>query len=147
MKVLLLILTFFYYFAIISSCSRSRSRERKYIYPCQNKFYQYYLDDEPTEYGFYAGEYEEGKDAYIGIVDVHIVMVPGRVHLNPPGIYYNQYFQGIIVNNSSKIYYFYKNRRYHKYKWEESQNAEIVPFAVDIGLNIGSPIYFGRVKK
>ncbi|KAG5683061.1 hypothetical protein PVAND_012367 [Polypedilum vanderplanki] len=127
-----------------------RSEEKpEYEYECGNKFYHYYLDDEPAEYGLSAGYYAPGKKAYVGIsIWEGMLLDSGRVQLDPPGFLMPSVrTPGIFVNDSSKIWYLYKNR-HHQYKWVSTNNGKIVPFAVEFGLkSSGFFSYIGRIKR
>jgi hypothetical protein len=53
---------------------------------------------------------------------------------------------GYFLNDSNSVWYLYRNR-HHKYEWVDSQNADDVPFAVDLSIeDQGFPVYFGRIK-
>ncbi|KAG5676535.1 hypothetical protein PVAND_006361 [Polypedilum vanderplanki] len=119
-------------------------------YPCGNKFYIYQYDDEPAEYGVYAGKYAPNKPAYVALIDDNTVLNFGRLQLDPPGMLINDYSNSAketFINDSNRdIYYLYKNR-HHKYEWVDSKNGELVPYAIDFGTYVyGIPNYFGRIK-
>ncbi|KAG5666148.1 hypothetical protein PVAND_017662, partial [Polypedilum vanderplanki] len=144
-KLKVLTIIFFSSFAI-----GEHHHEHEYKYPCGNKFYRYYFDDEPAEYGLKGGEYEEDKEAYVALVDVTMSISTGRLQLDPPGMYmtdFNDSSRTKFVNDSSNaIYYLYRSR-HHKYEWVDAQFGEIVPFGIDIGAQIhNTPCYFGRAK-
>ncbi|KAG5667239.1 hypothetical protein PVAND_015229 [Polypedilum vanderplanki] len=114
-----------------------------------NKFYRYYLDDEPAEYGFFAGYYAPGKEAYIGLsIFANMAYQINRLQLDPPGVQlFNAAGPGIFSNDSKTIWYLYHNRR-HKYKWVNSSDAKAEPFAIEIGSEqSGFELYIGRIKK
>ncbi|KAG5667230.1 hypothetical protein PVAND_015221 [Polypedilum vanderplanki] len=72
---------------LVAFATGHRSDEKpEYEYECGNKFYRYYLDDEPAEYGLSAGYYAVGKKAYVGLSNYGDVayQIP-RVQLDPPG--------------------------------------------------------------
>lgn len=115
-----------------------------------NKFYRYYFDDEPAEYGLTAGEYEEGKQAYVAVVDTTFTVSNARLQLSPPGALITDFGDSGItkfINDSSHaIYYLYRNR-HHKYEWVDSQFGDEVPFAIDIGTDIfTTAAYIARIK-
>lgn len=132
-------------FAVQIIAKSSESHERKYIYPCGNKFYKYYLDDEPAEYGLSAGEYAKGEKAYVGLADGNDIVLSGRVQLNPPGIYFSVRFQATFSNDSSKIWYLYKNP-HHKYEWVNAKTGDDIPFSIDFGTSSSAiKIFISRI--
>ncbi|KAG5667241.1 hypothetical protein PVAND_015231 [Polypedilum vanderplanki] len=128
-----------------------RSDEKpEYEYECGNKFYRYYLDDEPAEYGLSAGYYAQGKTAYIGLsIFADISYIIYQLQLDPPGVIsFGVYGRpASFFNDSKKIWYLYNNW-HHDYHWVDSQNGEIPSFAIKVGEDrSGFPILIGRIKK
>ncbi|KAG5668129.1 hypothetical protein PVAND_016081 [Polypedilum vanderplanki] len=149
------ILTKFLIFAVVFAFpnaygSSSSSEEEVPEYECGNKFYKYYMDKEPAEYGLYAGKTTTGKDAYVGLGSwQQMTLNTGPLTLNPPGILLsNNGGVGDFVNTTGAVWYLYR-RRSHWYEWVNTTDASTqVKYAVDFGSgSIGSPHYFGRIKK
>ncbi|KAG5667347.1 hypothetical protein PVAND_015330 [Polypedilum vanderplanki] len=130
---------------IVKSQSNA-SCEVFYKYKCANKYYHYNLDNEPVEYGISAGQYEPGKEAYVGIaVFEHLTLIGNRIQLDPPGfLYRNSLGYGEIFNDSKQIWYLANNKD-HSYEWVPSQNGNFEPFAINY--NGDAPAFFGRIKR
>ena len=76
------------------------------------------------------------------------MLVPGRIQIDPPGIW-QVTFAGIgkFSNDSNKIWFLEADEN-HLYEWVSSQNGDHVPFAIDIGSEvIGEKVYIGRVVR
>lgn len=84
-----------------------------------------------------AGQYAEGKDAFIGVMswlDNHYGIF--QLQLDPPGISVRvPGNEGPIFNDTKRIWYLYKHPK-HYYKWVDSKNGEIPPFAVTVADDI-----------
>ncbi|KAG5674696.1 hypothetical protein PVAND_004648 [Polypedilum vanderplanki] len=135
--------------AFFMQTSVSHDSEEKPEFECAIKYYHYYLDNEPAEYGLTAGNYAPGKKAYVGLrIFMNVILTVSRIQLDPPGILIpGNEGPGFFVNESSKIYYLNK-RRHQNFKWEKSQNGDIVPFAIDFSkATNGVSSYFGRIVK
>ncbi|KAG5671369.1 hypothetical protein PVAND_001570 [Polypedilum vanderplanki] len=148
------IIKIFLFFLLVISVDAShhrshhrRSHERKYVYPCANRFYRYYLDDEPAEYGLSAGHYAPGKKAYVGVSAWRgTTLISGRLQFDPPGVMLAAMdLSSVFVNNTKQVWYLNK-RSHHDYDWVVPQNGTIDPFAIDIGGASGLPTYIIRVK-
>jgi hypothetical protein len=94
-----------------------------------------------------AGYFAPGKKAYIAVGSWFGVRNGGAIQLDPPAILLpNGGGPGYFLNDSRFMWYLYRNK-HHKYEWVDSQNAENVPFAVDLSLDDqGFSVYFGRIK-
>jgi hypothetical protein len=95
-----------------------------------------------------AGNYEDGKTAYVGIVNALVVLLAGRIQVDPPGIWHNgPDGSGVLTTDSTKMWYLKKDRK-HRYGWVDSHDGESVPFAIDIGTELlGDAVYIARVVK
>ncbi|KAG5667176.1 hypothetical protein PVAND_015171 [Polypedilum vanderplanki] len=126
-----------------------RSREKpEYEYECGNKFYRYYLDNEPAEYGLSAGYYAPGKKAYVGLsIFSDVAYQINQIQLDPPGVkLFNAAGPTSFSNDSKKIWYLYNNW-HHKYKWVDSQFGEVPPFAIQVAKDqTGFPLLIARIK-
>jgi hypothetical protein len=112
-----------------------------------NRFLRYHLNNEPAEYGLSAGEFAPGVKAYIGIgVYSKMCLAAGRIQLNPPGLYIAYLTGKAHFENDNYVWYLNK-RHHHQYKWVDSQDAETVPHAVDIGAQNSMPSFIGRIVK
>jgi hypothetical protein len=114
-----------------------------------NKFYRYNLDNEPADYGLVAGQYEQGKEAYIGLgVFANMAYQFNRISLDPPGIQlFNVAGPGSFSNDSSQIWYLYNDRN-HEFTWIDSENGEIPEYAIEVGEDSsGFPLLIGRIVR
>ncbi|KAG5667240.1 hypothetical protein PVAND_015230 [Polypedilum vanderplanki] len=136
-------------FVVLFPQVKTYSNEEKYKYNCANKFYRYYLDNEPIEYGLSAGYYEPGKEAYIGLsLYSGNTYNFGRLQINPPGIELcNVGGPGYFLNDSSQIWYLY-NDKHHNYKWVDSSDGKVVENAIEVGEDaLGYLLYIGKIQK
>ncbi|KAG5667263.1 hypothetical protein PVAND_015251 [Polypedilum vanderplanki] len=120
-----------------------------YQYECGNRFYRYNLNSEPADYGVIAGQYEPGKEAYIGLsIFADFAYQINRIQLDPPGaLLINVAGPASFSNDSSKIW-FLINDKNHEYTWVDSKNAEIPPFAIQVGQDrSGYPLLIGRILR
>ncbi|KAG5667232.1 hypothetical protein PVAND_015222 [Polypedilum vanderplanki] len=141
-KILVLVLGYFVFNSV------AHYSEESVFYPCENKYYRYYLDEEPAEYGLSAGYYATNETIYVGLSNWHYAaLISVGIHLNPPGVWVpNVGGPGAFLNDSNQIWYLERSYR-HKYKWVDSKNVETVPFGV--GYNAkqqGIPPYIGRIR-
>ncbi|KAG5667259.1 hypothetical protein PVAND_015247 [Polypedilum vanderplanki] len=128
----------FFVLGLACYCAATQSKEeKKPDLECGNKFYRYYLDDAPAKYGLSAGYYAPGKEAYVAIGNWQCaVLNSGRLQLDPPGVLLpNLGGPGTFLNDSHQMWYFYKNP-HHEYKWVDTNNGEIVPYAIDFNTEI-----------
>ncbi|KAG5668897.1 hypothetical protein PVAND_016815 [Polypedilum vanderplanki] len=132
---------------IITQNKADKSEEKEIEFECANKFYRYYLDDEPAEYGVSAGLYAPDKKAYVGLsIWRKMALAAGRIQIDPPGILVPDTSRpSYFVNDSSQIW-FLKRRSRHHYKWIPSGNGTLVPFAIEFGRkSSGMTSYIGRI--
>ncbi|KAG5667256.1 hypothetical protein PVAND_015245 [Polypedilum vanderplanki] len=137
-------------FAIVAfvKVEANKSHEEKPEFECANKFYHYYLDDEPAEYGLSAGQYAPDKRAYVAIgIWEGMCLVGGCIQLNPPGFYKPTLGdKGIFVNESQQMWYLGK-RKHHHFQWIASENGKVEPFTIEFGLKSGGLLsYVGRIR-
>ncbi|KAG5683382.1 hypothetical protein PVAND_012667 [Polypedilum vanderplanki] len=117
------------------------------INPCVIDYAVFNFDAEPDTFGLSAGEYEPGKNAYIGIGSWnHMTLNAGRVQTSPPGILLPTNGDSSTLSTSGEAWYI-KKKMNHVYNWVASQNAESVQYAVDFGSKTsGTPFYIARVN-
>ncbi|KAG5667260.1 hypothetical protein PVAND_015248 [Polypedilum vanderplanki] len=118
-----------------------------YKYPCANRFIHYNLDNEPADYGVVVGEYEPGKEAYVGLASwLDNAYTITQLQLHPPGVWSIGTGESVFLSNdTSRIWYLFHDLN-HKYTWVDSQDGEIPPFAIVVGEDrVGFPILPGRI--
>ncbi|KAG5667237.1 hypothetical protein PVAND_015227 [Polypedilum vanderplanki] len=137
------------FFLVAFATAHGSDEKPEYEYECGNKFYRYYLDNEPAEYGLSAGYYAPGKKAYVGLSNYGDVgyQIP-RVQLDPPGaLLINVIGPATFSNDSKKIWYLYNNW-HHDYDWVDSKKGEVPAFAIKVGEDrSGYPILIGRIVR
>ena len=93
--------------------------------------------------GLSAGFYTSGVESFIGRVRVLNGFMPGRIHINQPGMFYA--YSGLERYANGSVEFLYSNPNY-TYEWIPSENGTNVVNAVTLNVPKSSAQYIGRIS-
>lgn len=94
--------------------------------------------------GLSAGLYTSGVESYVGRVRVLNGFMPGRIHINQPGMFYS--YSGLERYANGSVEFLYSNPNY-TYDWIPSENGTSVSNAVTLNVPKSSAQYIGRITE